>query len=228
MSEQIKTTTVDQLPEETNTNGFYLFGYNVNRAVGKRSVKFAFDKITKLFGFSQEIGTSITTAPSENAIRTKLIEIRNSFYKIVPSINMLNGTITSVRFKGNQTNAYMYYKSPLAPFTVGLKVTISFDYELSKTPIKSGSVSSINAHKDGVSFHTLATGFSVNSSIALTGRIVRTLTVSEPIADPASLRLYAVFSGLDDDLEITFKNMKMELGEADTPYSQSLSDVITF
>lgn len=39
MSEQIKTTTVDQLPEAANLNGFYAFGYKADNPVGKRSVK---------------------------------------------------------------------------------------------------------------------------------------------------------------------------------------------
>ena len=39
MSEQIKTTTVDQLPEATSLDGLYVFGYASKNAVGKRSVK---------------------------------------------------------------------------------------------------------------------------------------------------------------------------------------------
>lgn len=39
MNEQIKTTTVDQLPEATSLDGLYVFGYASKNAVGKRSVK---------------------------------------------------------------------------------------------------------------------------------------------------------------------------------------------
>lgn len=39
MNEQIKTTTIDQLPEATSLDGLYVFGYSPKNAVGKRSVK---------------------------------------------------------------------------------------------------------------------------------------------------------------------------------------------
>lgn len=54
MSEQIKTTTVDQLPEATSLDGLYVFGYASKNAVGKRSVK---APITLLKGNQGDIPT---------------------------------------------------------------------------------------------------------------------------------------------------------------------------
>lgn len=61
---EIKKKKVSEMTEETNTEGFWLFGYNENRPIEDRSVKFAFDKITSVFGVTQEKGQSTTLAPS--------------------------------------------------------------------------------------------------------------------------------------------------------------------
>lgn len=54
MNEQIKTTTVDQLPEAASLDGLYVFGYASKNAVGKRSVK---APITLLKGNQGDIPT---------------------------------------------------------------------------------------------------------------------------------------------------------------------------
>lgn len=60
----IKTKKVSELPEATDTSGFWIFGSKtVNGVVS--SVKFAFDTIASLFGLTQEKGQSTTLAPSQ-------------------------------------------------------------------------------------------------------------------------------------------------------------------
>ena len=59
----LKKKKVSELPEATDTTGFWIFG---SKTVGGviTSVKFAFDNIIPLFGISQDKGQSITLAPS--------------------------------------------------------------------------------------------------------------------------------------------------------------------
>lgn len=74
MSEQIKTTTVDQLPEATSLDGLYVFGYASKNAVGKRSVK---TPIALLKGNKGDTGAAgkdgndgeVTTAQLEASLR---------------------------------------------------------------------------------------------------------------------------------------------------------------
>ncbi|MFT4221994.1 SGNH/GDSL hydrolase family protein [Dysgonomonas sp.] len=64
MATNIKKKKVSELPEATDTTGFWIFG---SKTVGGAvtSVKFAFDKITSLFGVVSEFGQSITLAVSQ-------------------------------------------------------------------------------------------------------------------------------------------------------------------
>lgn len=74
MSEQIKTTTIDQLPEAASLDGLYVFGYAAKNAVGKRSVK---APITLLKGNKGDTGAAgkdgkdgdVTAAQLEAALR---------------------------------------------------------------------------------------------------------------------------------------------------------------
>ena len=65
MADEIKykPVPVSNMPEATNTKGFWIFGSKEDNGVLK-SVRFAFDKITSLFGVSQIDGDSITLVPS--------------------------------------------------------------------------------------------------------------------------------------------------------------------
>lgn len=79
-----KQKKVSELPEASDTTGFWIFG---SKTIGGvvTSVKFAFDKITPLFGVSQTIGTSTTAAPSENAVNGTFRA--TTFFKICPNQN---------------------------------------------------------------------------------------------------------------------------------------------
>lgn len=102
MSDQIKTTTIDQLPEETSTNGFWILGYNATRGVGKRTVRFAFDKIQKLFGVSNKLGISTTTAPSESLVRNLITDFSAALAKstmVVPRFNLCYDLARATIFK---------------------------------------------------------------------------------------------------------------------------------
>ncbi|MFR9164993.1 MAG: sialate O-acetylesterase [Dysgonomonas sp.] len=70
MANNIKKRKVSELPEATDTSGFWIFG---SKTIGGAvtSVKFAFDKITSLFGVTQETGQSITLAPSQKLFTNK-------------------------------------------------------------------------------------------------------------------------------------------------------------
>lgn len=74
MSEQIKTTTVDQLPEATSLDGLYVFGYASKNAVGKRSVKAPINLLKGNKGETGEAGKDgkdgeVTVVQLEEALR---------------------------------------------------------------------------------------------------------------------------------------------------------------
>lgn len=64
MATNIKKKKVSELPEATNTTGFWIFGSKTVAGV-VTSVKFAFDNIVSLFGVTQDKGQSVTLAPSQ-------------------------------------------------------------------------------------------------------------------------------------------------------------------
>jgi|GEM_PF-5883949 hypothetical protein len=70
----IKKKKVSELPEATDPSGFWIFG---SKTVGGviTSVRFAFDKITSLFGVSQEKGQSITLAPSQKLFTDEIAQL---------------------------------------------------------------------------------------------------------------------------------------------------------
>lgn len=65
---QIKTTTIDQLLESTDIENLSMFGYDVRKPAGSRSVRVPFGAIYPKFGISQQVGTAMDKAPSEAAV----------------------------------------------------------------------------------------------------------------------------------------------------------------
>lgn len=65
---QIKTTTIDQLPESTDIENLSMFGYDARKPAGSRSVRVPFGAIYPKFGISQQVGTATDKAPSEAAV----------------------------------------------------------------------------------------------------------------------------------------------------------------
>lgn len=112
MSEQIKTTTVDQLPEATDTKNFWIFGYKSDNPVGKRSVRFAFEKIQKLFGVENAMGTSTTVAPSQFAVKTnynKLVEGIAEVFMYAENVNLVVDGKKEHSFGGSGTSGTTIY-----------------------------------------------------------------------------------------------------------------------
>ncbi|MFV0341004.1 MAG: WD40/YVTN/BNR-like repeat-containing protein [Parachlamydiaceae bacterium] len=89
MATNIKKKKVSELPEATDTTGFWIFG---SKTVGGAvtSVKFAFDKIISLFGVTQEKGQSVTLAPSQKAWTDETIVNDKRFYNVSQSNNIYN------------------------------------------------------------------------------------------------------------------------------------------
>lgn len=84
----IKRKKVSELPEATDTSGFWIFGSKTIDGVVE-SVKFSFDKITSLFGVSQEKGQDTTLAPS-------LKLFTDEVYKLNTDIQYLDKTKLTV------------------------------------------------------------------------------------------------------------------------------------
>lgn len=80
MATNIKKKKVSELPEATDTNNFWIFGSKTVGGVAT-SVKFAFDKITSLFGVTQETGQSITLAPSQKLFTDEIDKVEKALGK---------------------------------------------------------------------------------------------------------------------------------------------------
>lgn len=111
-------TKVSELTEITDTTGFYIFG---SKTVGGTwtSVRFAFDKITSLFGVTQDKGGSLTLAPSQKVWTDDLLKKFNT-------PNALLKTIASsyISQAGVITGGNNVYNVNVYALTVGQTVSI--------------------------------------------------------------------------------------------------------
>ena len=127
MNEQIKTTTVDQLPEATSLDGLYVFGYASKNAVGKRSVK---APITLLKGNKGDTGAAgkdgeVTAAQLKAALISNenlATEATNGLMS-KEQVKQLNEIIDGMTGYSNKYNTHVtvgYQNTELMPVSVML------------------------------------------------------------------------------------------------------------